>query len=96
MRPFCSADFCGGLNYYRMLHRYDFPAVPPSKIQIPTLMVWGTNDGYLEKKMADMSDDFFENFTLRYVQGASHWVQQEEPQQVNAFMREFLENKKGL
>ncbi len=74
--------------------QYGRPVVPKSKVKMPTLMIWGTNDGALEKKMADLSGNYVEDFTLHYIEGASHWVQQEEPQQVNAYMREFLENKK--
>ena len=90
----CPADFCGPVNYYRAVMQRGRQAVPKSKVQMPTLMIWGTNDGALEKKMADLSGNYVEDFTLHYIEGASHWVQQEEPQQVNAYMREFLENKK--
>ena len=42
--------------------------------------------------MAAMSGDYCSNFTLKYVDNTSHWVQQEEPKIVNQYMWEFLRN----
>jgi len=67
-----------------------FPDFRQTKISPPTLMIWGTNDGALELKMAHMSGRYIEDFTLKQIEGASHWVQQEEPERVNGYMREFL------
>ena len=88
--------FDGPLNYYRAALRYDTPRNISKKISnIPCLMVWGTSDAALEKEMANMSGDYVEDYTLHFIEGASHWVQQEEPEAVNNYMREFLENKKA-
>lgn len=56
-------------------------------------MIWGTNDGALDKKLADLSGDHVDNYTVHYIEGASHWVHQEEPDQVNAFIHEFLQSR---
>lgn len=55
------------------------------------MMIWGTKDNALDKKLADLSGDHVDNYTVRYVEGASHWVQQEEPEKVNAFIHELLQ-----
>lgn len=64
-----------------------------TKISAPTLIIWGTNDGALDKKLAELSGRFVENVTVEYIEGASHWVQQEEPHQFNSLMRQFLSDK---
>ena len=53
-------------------------------------MVWGTKDGALDAKMAELSAGYVEDYTLKYVEGASHWVQQDDPARVNSLIREFL------
>jgi len=86
-------DLCGPVNFYRAVMRYQSPQVDEAvrrKISVPTLMVWGTRDGALEKEMAELSGRFVEQYTVHYVEGASHWIQQEEPEQFNSAMRKFL------
>lgn len=87
-----SDDLVGPLNYYRASLLFGNSLVwPKTKLRFPTLMVWGTKDGALEKKMADLSGDYVDHYSVKYVEGASHWVQQEEPDQTNAFIRKFLQ-----
>jgi pimeloyl-ACP methyl ester carboxylesterase len=63
------------------------------KISVPTLLIWGTNDGFLEKKLAEVSSRLVEQCSVHYIEGASHWVQQEEHEQFNLLMRQFLNNE---
>ena len=60
------------------------------KIAVPTLLIWGTEDSFLEKQSAEMSSRFVEDLTIKFIEFAHHFVQQEEPQQVNLLMRQFL------
>ncbi|XP_048585099.1 epoxide hydrolase 4 isoform X2 [Nematostella vectensis] len=50
----------------------------------------GTGDRALESGMLEGTADFAPNLTIRYVDGASHWVQQEEPEVVNECIHDFL------
>jgi len=88
------ADWSGPVNYYRAIIRYACPEVEKAtkarKIIVPTLIIWGTNDGCLEKCLAEISRQQVERCEVKYIEGASHWVQQEEPELVNQHMREFL------
>jgi pimeloyl-ACP methyl ester carboxylesterase len=61
-----------------------------SKIIVPSLLIWGTKDGALDKQMAERSRKYVNDLTVSYIEGASHWVQQDEPEQFNALMRQFL------
>jgi len=60
------------------------------KIVVPTLVIWGSNDTMLEKTAAEMSSQYVEEFTIKFIESAAHCVQQDEPQQVNLLMRQFL------
>lgn len=60
------------------------------RIQVKTLLIWGSNDGVLQTRLAHMSRDFVNDFTLNLIDGASHWVQQEEPERVNNAILKFL------
>ena len=85
-------DIVGPINYYRAAMRYKQPTI--SKLDTPMLMIWGTEDGALVRSMAETSGDYFKNYTLRFIEGASHWVQSEEPEKVTQHIREFISDKK--
>ena len=44
----------------------------------------------IELATAEDSVDMCDSCELKKLPGVSHWVQQEKPKEVNAFMREFL------
>jgi len=82
------------INYYRALIRgggarrqrsLGFP-----RIDIPVLMVWGEQDTALGKELTYGTEAYAPNLLLRYLPDASHWVQQDAPEQVNAILREWL------
>jgi pimeloyl-ACP methyl ester carboxylesterase len=83
------------LNYYRAMrhsariHRgRGFP-----RIEIPTLMIWGERDAALGKELTTGTGQYVSDLTLRYLPDASHWVQQEAPETVNAMLEAWLEGK---
>lgn len=59
-------------------------------IETPTLMVWGEQDTALGKELTAGTDEFVTDLTLRYLPDASHWVQQDQPDVVNAMLSAFL------
>ncbi|EDV22598.1 uncharacterized protein TRIADDRAFT_58987 [Trichoplax adhaerens] len=80
------------INYYRAKFFYPPKPSPEGKLKVPTLVIWGEADPVLEKEMNNNLSRYVENVTYRGV-AASHWVQQDEPAQVNQLMRTFLERK---
>ena len=54
------------------------------------MMLWGTEDTALSKELAKLCGNDVENYRYHYIEGASHWVQQHKPQQVNKHIRQFL------
>jgi pimeloyl-ACP methyl ester carboxylesterase len=81
------------VNYYRAAFR---DAVRKgerqfAKITCPTLLIWGEEDIALGKELTyDMEQYFTDRFEIKYIPQCSHWVQQEQPELVNQYMREFL------
>jgi pimeloyl-ACP methyl ester carboxylesterase len=82
------------LNWYRawvigggMLRqvRAGFPT-----IDVPTLMLWGENDKFLEKYTTDDTSEFVPNVTIKFLPGVSHWIQQDAPERCNEELQSFL------
>jgi len=73
-----------GLGGHRMARR-GYPIV-----QAPTLMIWGEQDTALGKATTVGTDALCRDLVLRYVPDASHWVQQEAPETVNAMLEAWL------
>lgn len=82
------------LNYYRALFR-NWPRqreldALPTKLEVPTLMIWGERDTALGKELTLGTELLVRDFTIRYLPEVSHWVQQEAPEQVNAIIEGWL------
>lgn len=82
--------------YKSMIHWYraivQKPPVSPGKtrIAVPTLLIWGTQDKFLGHEMAQPSIDLCKDGQLVMIEEATHWVQHEEPERVNALIGDFL------
>ncbi len=95
------AGLRGGCNYYRAS-----PLRPPREgdaaaasvtlpremltIDVPTLVIWGMDDVALPPGLIDGLHDYIDNLTLHRIEGASHWIVHERPQQVASLIGEFL------
>nr|ACI49191.1 hypothetical protein Csp3_JD02.019 [Caenorhabditis angaria] len=87
------ASFKYPINYYRNLFS-DVKAFDKEiTLEMPILIIWGDNDGALESNMAKISLKNLKNGRLEFIAGASHWVQQDEPEKCNNLMREFFAEK---
>lgn len=80
------------LNWYRAAIRR--PPTPPAcwRIRCPTLMIWGAQDQFLGRSMAEQSMAHVDQGRLHLLEEASHWVQHEEPARVNRLLIDFLRN----
>jgi pimeloyl-ACP methyl ester carboxylesterase len=94
----------GGLNYYRASPLYP-PTTPEDEEQIkgilnlpkemlsvraPTLVIWGEQDQALLTGNLDGMEEYVEDLTVERIPDASHWVSHEQPDRVNALIRDFL------
>lgn len=82
------------INYYRanMARLGAAPVVPP--LTTPTLMIWGENDIALSLSLTEGNEAWVKDFTLKRIPGASHWVQQDAPEAVNATIAEWARSKR--
>jgi pimeloyl-ACP methyl ester carboxylesterase len=79
------------LNWYRAAGR-SFGALggETAVIETPTLLIWGEADTALGKETTFGTERYVKDFTVRYLPGVSHWVQQEAPEAVNEILAEWL------
>jgi len=78
------------LNWYRAYVRVP-PANPTTaRISVPTLMIWGAKDAFLDRSMAQPSIDLCDNGELVMVDDATHWVQHDQPTLVNEKLIAYL------
>ncbi|WP_310498821.1 alpha/beta hydrolase [Sandarakinorhabdus sp.] len=77
------------LNWYRA----NFPSVldePVRHIEVPTLMIWGEQDVAIDIANTRGYGPLVRDFTLVRLPDASHWVQQDAPEAVNAAMAGWM------
>ena len=81
------------LNWYRALMR-GRPRLPsPPCLSVPTLLIWGARDRFLGREMAQQSIDLCSEGRLVVIEEATHWVQHEEADRVNALIADFLRSR---
>ncbi|WPU63520.1 alpha/beta fold hydrolase [Peredibacter starrii] len=60
------------LNWYRaMIYNLRLPS---RNIQVPTLLVWGEDDVFLQKEMALQSLHYCNDGKVKFIKNAGHWV----------------------
>ncbi|TWJ10230.1 alpha/beta fold hydrolase [Altererythrobacter ishigakiensis] len=79
------------LNYYRALFQTgDARKIGDGKVHVPTLIVWGEKDIAIDIACLDDTDQYVDDLTVRRFPNASHWVQQDIPDEVNAALEDWL------
>lgn len=83
------------INYYRAGLRAGAKVMnpDPGTVDVATLMIWGEEDSALDKATTVGTEQYVKNFTMRYLPGVSHWVQQEAPETVNAMIEAWLKGE---
>jgi pimeloyl-ACP methyl ester carboxylesterase len=81
------------INYYRALTRQTpslARALSRTTIETPVLVIWGERDRFLVPELARPDPTLVPNARLERLPDASHWVQQDRPEKVNALLLDFL------
>ncbi|AFY46906.1 putative hydrolase or acyltransferase of alpha/beta superfamily [Nostoc sp. PCC 7524] len=78
------------LNYYRNVFSHFLRQPNWGILQVPTLMIWGECDTALGKELTYDTATYVKNLKIKYIPGCGHWVQQEQPELINQYIREFL------
>jgi pimeloyl-ACP methyl ester carboxylesterase len=84
---FSKGGFTGPINWYRNITRnWETSADLPQRIDVPCAMIYGEYD--IVPKGRDISEYIpnLESITLE----CGHWIQQEKPDEVNAFLLDWL------
>ena len=88
----CPGVLTAATNYYRALFR----RTPTQnkrllrKVEAPVVVIWGEEDRYLGKELAEPEASWVPNVRVERLPNASHWVQQDSFHRVNALLLEFL------
>jgi len=77
------------INWYRA-YKYH-TAAAAGQILVPTLLIWGKKDYFLEEEMAQPSIDKCRHGRLEFVPDATHWLHHEKPEQVNQLILGFIQ-----
>jgi len=91
----------GSLNYYRASPLYppegDDPGaralhLDPAEfiVRVPTMVVWGMRDQALLPCILDGMEACVPDLRVERLPGVSHWVMHEQPQRLNALIRDFI------
>lgn len=80
------------INYYRALFRNQKDELQ-AQITVPVLIVWGCQDSAIGEELADASQKYCNNVQLKKIRNATHWVQQDAPDEVNKYVDDFLKEK---
>jgi len=78
------------VNYYRNLLHARAAGRAGHMIDVPTLLLWGDRDPYLDIRVSRGHDRYVANLTVRHLADAGHFVHQERPEEVNRELRAFL------
>jgi pimeloyl-ACP methyl ester carboxylesterase len=78
------------IHWYRAALRSRPERPAGLRVRVPTLLLWGTEDEFLGREMAQPSIDLCDDGRLEFFEGATHWLHHEEPEWVNARLIEFL------
>jgi pimeloyl-ACP methyl ester carboxylesterase len=58
----------------------------PRRVDIPTLVIWGDGERYLDPELAEPPSDYVTNARVVHIPEASHWVHHDAPEQVSALL----------
>jgi soluble epoxide hydrolase/lipid-phosphate phosphatase len=101
IRVFADAFHKGGitgpLNYYRNVDRNweTTTYLEGRQVTMPALMICAENDPILIPQSAEGMEKYVPNLTTRLIKNCGHWTQQEQPDEVNRLILEFLQDLKG-
>jgi pimeloyl-ACP methyl ester carboxylesterase len=79
------------VNWYRALLAKELPdpALAP-RVRVRTHVVWGARDAFAVRDLAERSRTLCDDASVTYLEDATHWVQHDAPEQLNAMLLDFL------
>jgi pimeloyl-ACP methyl ester carboxylesterase len=83
------------IHWYRAAFRHRPAPLAEPLVRVPTLILWGVKDKFLNPGVARSSFALCENAHLEWFEEATHWVHHEEPERVNRLLRDFVVTASG-
>ncbi|MBE9542909.1 MAG: alpha/beta hydrolase [Proteobacteria bacterium] len=94
----------GSLNYYRASPIYPPTSKNDEEqinsilnlpkemlaVKVPTLVIWGEQDRALLTGNLDGLEEYIEDLKVKRIPDGTHWVMHEQPELVNALIRDFI------
>jgi len=84
------------INWYRANVSSLSNPQAPTRVTVPTLVIWGAKDQFLGQELARKSLEYCDNGRGILLGEATHWVHHEEPERVNKLIAGFIENDKSI
>lgn len=81
------------INYYRANTGIIRDVRLTQRIETPTLMIWGEKDFALNVELAEGNNLYVSHLTMERIPEASHWVQFDAPDRVNAAMTDWMRSR---
>ena len=78
------------LNYYRANVFRSMENASNKQISVPVLIIWGDDDIFFDTAVADSHEEVASDVTVRHIANCSHWVQNDNPERVNQYIKDFL------
>lgn len=98
LRPAAASN--GGFNWYRAnvplpvdITDEDFWPNPPQKINVPALLVWGTEDRAFVPAFIDLMHDTIPDLEVDTFEGANHWTTMSHPEHSNRAIARLLDRR---
>lgn len=95
---FQKGGITGPINYYRNINRNweTTPELAGKQVMQKSLIIMAENDPILIPQSAEGMEKYVPNLTKKIIKECGHWTQQEQPEQVNSMIIEWLKDLKGV
>jgi pimeloyl-ACP methyl ester carboxylesterase len=93
---FTKGGVTGPINYYRNLnHNWETTTeLADKQVMQKSLMICAENDPVLIPQAAEGMEKYVPNLTKKLIKDCGHWTQQEQPEEVNRLIIEFIKDLK--
>ena len=88
---FAAGGFTGPINWYRnWKHNWKSTRKVNQTVNVPSLFVGAENDRIISRKQIEGMRPYVPDLEIQVIQNCGHWTQQEQPDELNSIMLEWL------
>jgi epoxide hydrolase 4 len=81
------------IHWYRAAIRHGPSPPADPRVRVPTQILWGAQDRFLDRRLAGLSLDLCDLGRLEWIEEATHWLHHEESGRVNRLLIDFLRDE---